>query len=128
MSRLVTALLLALSLFAGGGVDPAQAPAEYQRARELYQRTEYQASLNLLLPLGNDGAPQFQLMGQDSFMLGDYKKATDAFDKALALLQASQKPASQELYVWLGRAYGRRAETSGLLTAPGYASRARKYF
>jgi tetratricopeptide (TPR) repeat protein len=128
MSRLAS-LLLASCLLA------APAP-EFERARELYQRTEYQASLNLLLSsagvlantLANGGAGAFQLMGQDYFMLGDPKKATDEFDKALTLLQASRKPADQQLYVWLGRAYGRRAETSSLLNAPGLASRARNYF
>ena len=29
---------------------------------------------------------------------------------------------------WLGRAYGRRAETSNPFTAPGYASKARQMF
>ncbi len=67
-------------------------------------------------------------MGQDYFMLGDSKKAADSLDKALALLQASHQPVSTELYVWLGRTYGRRAETSGPLNAPGLASRSRKYF
>src|ERR1700691_5586374 len=106
MSRLATALLLAACLFA------APAP-EFERARELYQRTEYQASLNLLLPLarrlGNDGAGELQLIGQDYFMLGEYKKSADAFDRALVLALGS---ASQQLYMWAGRAYGRRAESS----------------
>jgi len=61
-------------------------------------------------------------------MLGDSKKASEEFDKALEQLQASHQPAGAELYVWLGRAYGRRAETSGPFSAPGLASRARKYF
>jgi len=107
--------------------------AEFAHARELYQRTEYQASLKLLMPLANKDSGDLQLMGQDYFMLGDAKKATDNFDKALAALQASRKPAPNqaadaELYVWLGRAYGRRAESSGPFTAPGLASRARQYF
>lgn len=108
-------MLLASGLFA------APAP-EFEHARELYQRTEYQASLNLLLPSAGAGdAGELQLMGQDYFMLRDYKKATDAFDRALAL------GGGQRLYVWAGRAYGRRAETSGPLSAPGLASRSRTY-
>jgi Flp pilus assembly protein TadD len=101
---------------------------EFEHARDLYHRTEYQASLNLLMPESNKGPGEFQLMGQDYFMLGDNKKATDAFDKALALFQNSQKPAGEDLYVWLGRAYGRRAETGSPLSAPGLASRSCKYF
>src|ERR1700683_4908938 len=114
MSRLAIALLLASSLAA-----QVRAAGEFDHARELYQRTEYQSSLNLLLPLANKDAGEFQLIGQDYFMLGEYKKATDELDRALALGNGSA-----QLYVWAGRAYGRRAETSGPLTAPGYASRA----
>jgi tetratricopeptide (TPR) repeat protein len=121
MSRLATALLLAPCLL-------AYSAPEFERARDLYHRTEYQASLNLLMALSNKGSGEFQLMGQDYFMLGDAKKATEEFDKALMLLQSSQKPAGEDLYVWLGRAYGRRAETSGPLSAPGLASRSCKYF
>jgi tetratricopeptide (TPR) repeat protein len=131
MSRLATALLVASRLFAAPFQDarttepagPVRARVESERARDLYQQTEYQSSLNLLLPLGKKDAGGFLLIGQDYFMLGDYKKSTDAFDRALALGNGSQ-----QLYVWAGRAYGRRAETSGPFTAPGLASRARKYF
>jgi tetratricopeptide (TPR) repeat protein len=98
-------------------------PPEYDQARELYQRTEYQASLNLLAPLTAKDPDTMQLIGQDYFMLGDYKKATDAFDRALAPGNPTQL-----LYVWAGRAYGRRAETSGPFTAPALATRSRKYF
>jgi tetratricopeptide (TPR) repeat protein len=96
---------------------------EFDRARELYQRTEYQASLNLLLPVATADAGAIQLMGQDYFMLGEYKKSTDAFDRALALGNGGE-----QLYLWAGRAYGRRAETSGPFTAAGFASHAHKYF
>jgi tetratricopeptide (TPR) repeat protein len=41
---------------------------------------------------------------------------------------AALAPDSSEIHLWLGRAYGRRAETSNLLSAPGHASRARQYF
>lgn len=118
MSRLAISLLLASGL-----AWPLRAAAEFERARDLYQRTEYQSSLNLLLPLANKDASEFQLLGQDYFMLGEYKKATDEFDRALGFGNGSA-----QLYVWAGRAYGRRAETSGPFTAPGLASRCRKYF
>jgi tetratricopeptide (TPR) repeat protein len=44
-------------------------------------------------------------------------------EKALA-----EDPNSSEINHWLGRAYGRRAETSNLITAPAYASKARQFF
>jgi tetratricopeptide (TPR) repeat protein len=56
-------------------------------------------------------------------MLGEYKKATEAFDKALQM-----DPNNSVVYHWLGRTYGRRAETGSFLTAPGNASKARQFF
>lgn len=107
-------------LFAGG---LAAKPPEWTRAHELYHATDYRGSLNLLLPVASKDPDTLLLIGQDYFMLGDYKKATEALEKALALGNPSQP-----LYLWLGRAYGRRAETSSPLTAPGHASHARKMF
>ena len=62
-------------------------------------------------------------MGKNHFMLGDYREATQLFEKALAL-----NPRSSEYELWLGRAYGKRAETGGWLTAPSNASKARQHF
>lgn len=101
----------------------AARPPEWATAHELYQRTQYAQSLKLLLPAANKDAETLLLIGQNYYMLGEYKKATDALDKALALGNPSV-----QLYLWLGRAYGRRAETSSPLTAPGHASHARKMF
>jgi tetratricopeptide (TPR) repeat protein len=92
------------------------------KARDYYQRTDYRESLKTLLPLPGKDASALQIMGQDYFMLGEYKKATEALEKALSM------GGGPELYLWLGRAYGRRAETAGPFTAPGYASHARKMF
>jgi Tfp pilus assembly protein PilF len=56
-------------------------------------------------------------------MLGEYKKATESLEKAVALA-----PDDPQCVLWLGRAYGRRAETSNPFSAPGYATRARQMF
>lgn len=101
----------------------AAKPAGWDRALELYQHTEYRESLKLLEPVPAQDAEALQLAGQDHFMLGDYKRASEDFDKALAL----GNPSSQ-LYVWDGRAWGRRAEHANPFTAPGYATHARKMF
>ena len=73
--------------------------------------------------MGQKTAEVNALIGQNYYGLGDYKKATQYFENALA-----QSPTSSAYALWLGRAYGRRAETSNPLTAPGYASKARQYF
>lgn len=108
-------LLLATSL-----ILAAAAPAD-ERAREMYRSTQYRQSLALLLGQSDRDAATLQLIGQDYFMLGEYKKSTDALEKSAAL-----DPHSGQVFLWLGRAYGRRAETANPLTAPGYASKARQ--
>jgi tetratricopeptide (TPR) repeat protein len=101
----------------------AAKPPEWHRAHDLFQRTEYQQSLDVLKAVSGKDSDTLLLMGQDHFMLGEYKRATEELDKALAL----GNPTAQ-LYMWLGRAYGRRAETSSPFTAPGHASHAQKMF
>ena len=99
------------------------APPEWTRAHSLYQQTEYKQSLALLEKLPQKDAATLQLMGQNLFMLGEYKKATDAFEKAVAV-----DPNNAKLVYWLGRTYGRRAETANPFWAPGLASKTRQMF
>jgi tetratricopeptide (TPR) repeat protein len=96
---------------------------EWTRAHELYQRTDYGGSLQGLLGVENKDAAVLQLIGQDYFMMAEYRKATEFLEKAAAL-----SPGNAECFLWLGRAYGRRAETSNPFSAPGYASKARQMF
>ena len=56
-------------------------------------------------------------------MLGEFKKAQEYFEKAIAA-----DPGNSVYHHWLGKAYGRRAETSSFITAPGFASKARQSF
>jgi len=44
------------------------------------------------------------------------------------LLATAQVPANSDYFMWLGRAYGRRAETSNPLSAIGHASKTHQYF
>jgi Flp pilus assembly protein TadD len=96
---------------------------DWERARELYQSTEYRESLGMLLPLGQKDAATFGLMGQNYFMIGDYKKATEALEKAVAM-----EPDNAGFAHWLGRTYGRRAELANPFTAPSYATKSRQMF
>ena len=111
-------LVLAASLPAG---PPLNGSPEFTPAYELFQRTEYRDSLLLLLPLTPKDPAALRLIGQNYFMLGEYRKATESLEKA-----ASLAPDDAETQLWLGRTYGRRAETSNPLTAPGWASKARR--
>ncbi|MFN3323948.1 MAG: tetratricopeptide repeat protein [Bryobacteraceae bacterium] len=112
---LQAALLVVILAQALGGATPIE------EAEKLYQRTEYQASLKLLSALPEKTAAAYLLMGKNYYMAGEFKKATEVLEKAVEL-----EPKRSDYYHWLGRAYGRRAETSSFFTAPGYASRARQ--
>jgi tetratricopeptide (TPR) repeat protein len=96
---------------------------ELDHARKLYSLTEFHESLKVLQAIPEKDSVAYELMGRNYYGLADYKKATEALEKAVAL-----DPASSEIQLWLGRAYGRRAETSNPLSAPGHASRARQHF
>ena len=96
---------------------------EVDRARKLYQSTDFQQSLKILDAIPNKNAEIYALMGRNHYMMSDYKKATDDLEKAVAA-----EPTNSDYALWLGRAYGRRAETSSVFTAPGNASKARQYF
>jgi cytochrome c-type biogenesis protein CcmH/NrfG len=61
------------------------------------------------------------LSGQIHYQLGNYKEASDQLEKASHL-----EPRRAEIFLWLGRSLGRRAETSHFFTAPGYAARCRE--
>lgn len=96
---------------------------DLKRAEILYQRTQYQESLKVAGAEESPTPAVYGLIGRNWFMLGDFKRAADAFHKAVAM-----EPNSAEYNHWLGRTYGRRAETASPLFAPANASKARQYF
>lgn len=112
---LIVAMLLAGATTAAGG--------DALRAREFYRRAEYQAAIDILLPLENKPPDSLALLGQAYYGNGQYKQATVYLEKAIAA-----SPSNAVYYDWLGKAYGRRAETSSVLTAPFYASKTRESF
>ncbi|MGQ9634966.1 MAG: tetratricopeptide repeat protein [Bryobacteraceae bacterium] len=93
------------------------------KARQLYEKTRYEEALALLAGLPVENGSVYALMGRCYYMLGDYKRASESFERAVRL-----EPGNSDYHMWLGRAYGRRAETSNFLTAPGLASKARQNF
>jgi tetratricopeptide (TPR) repeat protein len=110
--------LLAAPVIFGQNLAP-----EHKKAEELYQRTDYAGSLKVLQAIKTPAAQTYWLIGRDFYMLGQFKPAVDNFQKAQAL-----EPNNSDYALWLGRAWGRRAETSSPFTAPMAASHARQYF
>jgi len=92
-------------------------------AHKLYNSTDYQQSLKVLQEIQPKDGAVYELIGRDYYMQAEYKRATEALEKAFAM-----EPSNPEFALWLGRAWGRRAETSSPFTAPIHASKARQYF
>jgi tetratricopeptide (TPR) repeat protein len=95
---------------------------DLSQAEQRYERTDYEGALGMLDKHAEDPATNF-LRGRAYFMTGEFKKATDAFERAI-----TARPNSSEYFDWLGRAYGMRAETANPLMAPAWASKARQAF
>ena len=97
--------------------------ANWEEAQKLYDRTEYEESLKVLKTIPEKDARAYGLMGQNYLMTGEYKKATEVLEKAVAA-----EPNNSIYVMWLARAYGRRAEVANPLSAAGLASKSRQYF
>jgi Flp pilus assembly protein TadD len=115
MRLLSCVLVLAASAWAS--------PDIVRKASALYESTDYKGSLHVLEQDPAPDAAGYLLTGKNYFMSGDYKKAVEFFEKALAV-----SPNNSEYELWLGRAWGRRAETGGWLPAASHASKARQCF
>jgi tetratricopeptide (TPR) repeat protein len=115
MRAWIASLFLSVAVLTAGSAD-------IDRANQLYERTQYAESLKVLLPLAPSG-PVMESIGKNYFMMGEFKKAHEYFEKAIAA-----DPNNSVYHHWLGKTYGRRAETSSFITAPGYASKARQSF
>lgn len=99
------------------------ASPELERARKLYSSTDFEQSLKVLQAAPQKDAEVWELIGRNYYMIGDYKRASESLEKA-----AAADPGNSRVALWLGRSWGRRAETSSFVTAPGHASKARQWF
>jgi len=115
MRGLALLLLTLPGLF--GQADPLS------KAEDLYRRADYQASLEQIRASGQASGKAYFLTGRDWYMLGNYKKASEALERAFAM-----ESGNAEYVLWLGRSFGRRAEVAMPLMAPKYAGKARAYF
>lgn len=110
--RLAGIFLLAISLSA----------ADLERGRKLFQSGSYKAAVDAFSSAPS-GAEMLLWLGKSLVMSGEPKRASDALEQAVKL-----QPSSSEAHQWLGRAYGRRAENSNMLSAASLASKARQGF
>ena len=98
--------------------------SDVERARALFERAEYRPAVELLKSSPEANSPDAQFVaGRAWYQLGEYRKAVEALEKT-----AQARPGDAAVWLWLGRAWGRRAETSNMLVAPSYASKSRQCF
>jgi tetratricopeptide (TPR) repeat protein len=93
-----------------------------EEAQTKYQRTDYRGAL-VLLEKAPPGVDALRLSGQCHYYLRDYKRAVEVLERA-----DKTAPGDAAVQHWLGRAWGRRAETANVFQAPGFAVKARKAF
>lgn len=96
---------------------------DLRQAEKLYERTEYDQALGLLQSSPGTSAEYYALTGKCHLMRGNFKKATENLQKAVAL-----EPQNSDYMLWLGRTWGRRAEIASPFVAPLNASKARDCF
>ena len=101
----------------------APGPSNLDRANTLYEKTQYQQALQIAEAMQPRTAVVYEMIGKCYYMLEEYKKASESFEKA-----AEADPRNSGYWNWIGKAYGRRAETSSFFTAPHYAGEARDHF
>jgi Flp pilus assembly protein TadD len=80
------------------GLWGASPPLE--EATKLYRHTDYEASVDLLSELPEKDAAVLGLLGKNYFMLGNFKKSSDFYERAVAA-----DPSNSEYQHWLGKAY-----------------------
>lgn len=115
MREAVPLLALAFALAVSG--------QDLRQAEELYKHTDYTGALHVAKQIKSPDAATWALMGRSSFMNGDFKKATEYLQKAAVL-----DPQNSDYMLWLGRTWGRRAETASPFVAPMNAGHARDCF
>jgi tetratricopeptide (TPR) repeat protein len=65
----------------------------------------------------------YQVLGQAYLSLGDLDKAVDTLERGVAVA-----PRSSAAHLWLGRAYGEKADKSNFFSAIGWAKKTRSEF
>jgi Flp pilus assembly protein TadD len=112
-------LLRSLLLIAAGPIVLFGSP-EVDQALKLYNRTNFRAAIEILQPVASTDAAACALIGRSFYMSGEYGKSTEYLERAIAL-----EPSEPSYFLWLGRAYGRRAELAFPVMAPRYAAKSR---
>ncbi len=94
-----------------------------ERAQALYAKAQFRAVIEELESAASSDPAALALLGKAYYGEGRFKEASEVLERAV-----KAEPTNAHYWNWLGKAYGRRAETSSFLTAPRFASRCREAF
>ncbi|MEI9813286.1 MAG: tetratricopeptide repeat protein [Acidobacteriota bacterium] len=114
MFRLFLCTVLALPLL-------AKTP-EWEPAQKLLDADQFKQAAVLLEKAPQNDPDNLQLLGEAYFGLKDFKRAIDVLDRAAGIA-----PARSMIHLWLGRAWGRRAESNKFM-ALSWARKAKDAF
>jgi len=113
--------LLGLGILIMAGLASASdGVSRFSDAQMMYRRTNFAGVIELLKADAAQDAASAELVGQSYLMLGNAGKAVEYLNQAVVL-----EPSRASYHLWLGRAYGRKAELDFPLAAPRDASKAR---
>lgn len=96
---------------------------DFDTAQRLYGKTRYREALAALESQPSTQFDAALLRGRCYFGLGEFRKAEEAFEAAIRA-----DPKRSTAFHWLGKALGRRAETSSFISAPRLATQCRQNF
>ncbi len=95
---------------------------EWEKAQKLVGDQQYQQAATVLEKAPQNDPDNLELLGEAYVGLKDFKKAIDVLDRAAGIA-----PARSMVQVWLGRAWGYRAEGNKLM-AFSWARKAKEAF
>lgn len=96
--------------------------SEYERAQKLIGNEQYEQAAQVLEKAPQNDVDNLELLGEAYVGLKDFKKAIDVLDRAAGIA-----PTRSMIQVWLGRAWGHRAEANKLM-AFSWARKAKDAF
>lgn len=122
--RLIAMALAFWLLLAGAGTQARAAAPPSPRDLLLEGRVDDAiTSLQVRIERSPGDAEAYHLLARAYLLIEAWDKAVAPAEQAVAL-----DPGDSNYHLWLGRAYGRKAEHSNFLKAPGLAKKARREF
>ncbi len=126
MGQVLKKRLLVAALVMGASVTAAAAVVGDKRPQELLTSgrvDEAVTELQKQVAARTTDAEVFHMLCRAYYSLENWDQAVKAGERAVELA-----PNKSAYHMWLGRAYGQKADNASIISAPGLAKRARKEF